>query len=251
MNTKPEPMVPVCYKSMSIYADGTYLKRHPTWHSEDATWKADQVIKTLARNKRCSVRTICEVGCGAGQVLVELQKSLPLQTSFFGYEISPDAFSLCLPKSNESLQFKLDDLASANVEPFDLLLVLDVVEHVADYFGFLHSIRDKARYVLFQIPLELTVHSLLRRVLMLNRKVFGHLHYFTKDTALATLHDCGYHVLDWSFTPAVVDLARPGLKSTFASTLRRAGFRMAPEKSVLILGGYALMALTEGRTPSL
>jgi len=231
---------------VSIYTDGTYLKRHPTWHSEDAAWKADQIMKMLARHERCQVRTICEVGCGAGQVLVELQSKLPAQTTLFGYEISPDAFSLCLPKSNESLHFKLQDLASSQVEPFDLLLVLDVVEHVRDYFGFLHNIRDKAHYVLFQIPLEMTVHSLLREVPMLNRRVFGHLHHFSKNTALATLSDCGYRLLDWSYTPAVVDLARPGLKSTVSSAVRRAGFRLAPEKSVLILGGYALMALTQG-----
>jgi len=230
---------------MSVYTDETYLKRHPTWHSEDAAWKADQIMKVLSRNRHCQTRTICEVGCGAGQVLVELQKRLPAQTSFVGYDISPDAFRLCSPKSNESLQFKLEDLACAKVEPFDLLLVLDVVEHVTDYFGFLRGLRDKARCVLFQIPLELTVHSLLREVLMLNRRVFGHLHHFNKDTALATLRDCGYHLLDWSFTPAVVDMARPGLKSTVSSALRRTGFRIAPEKSVLVLGGYALMALTE------
>jgi SAM-dependent methyltransferase len=231
---------------MSIYTDGTYLKRHPTWDSEHAAWKAEQIMQLLARHKRSSLRTVCEVGCGAGQVLVELQKKLPAQTSLFGYEISPDAFRLCLPKSNESLHFQLQDLACTKVDSFDLLLVLDVVEHVEDYFGFLQSIRDKARYVLFHIPLELTVHSLLREVLMLNRKVFGHLHHFNKDTALATLQDCGYSVLDWFYTPAVVDWARPGLKSMVSNALRRMGFRLAPEKSVLILGGYALMVLTEG-----
>ena len=234
----------------SLYTDGIYLKKHPTWHSEDAAWKAEQIMKMLARNKRFPVRTICEVGCGAGQVLVELQKRLPAQTTFFGYEISPDAFNLCLPKSNESLRFKLEDLACTEVEPFDLLLVLDVVEQVKDYFGFLHNIRDKARCVLFQIPLELTVHSLLREVLILNRKVFGHLHHFTKDTALATLQDCGYHLLDWSFTPSVVDLAGPGLKSSVSSALRRTGFRIAPEKAALVLVGYALMALTECGAPN-
>jgi SAM-dependent methyltransferase len=231
---------------LRAYTDGSYLSKHPTWHSEDAAWKAGQIMKMLSRNSACRVRTICEVGCGTGQVLAELQKRLPAHTTFFGYEISPDAFSLCLPKSNEFLHFKLEDFANAKVEPFDLLLVLDVVEHVEDYFGFLRNIRDKARCVLFQIPLELTVHSLVREVLMLNRKVFGHLHHFTKDTALATLQDCGYLVLDWSFTPAVVDLARRGLKSAISSALRRTGFRIVPEKSVLILGGYALMALTGG-----
>lgn len=204
----------------------------------------------LARHTRFVPRSICDVGCGAGQVLVELQKKLPEETFFRGYEISPDAFKLCLPKANRFLDFRLEDLACAEVERSDLLLALDVVEHIQDYLGFLRRIREKARRVLFQIPLELTVHSLLRDVLMLNRRTFGHLHHFTKNTALATLRDCGYTILDWFYTPAAVDLAPPGVKSTVSSALRRAGFRIAPEKSVLILGGYALMVLAEQTHPS-
>ena len=228
----------------SIYTDGTYLQRNPTWHSEDSAWKARQVMRMLGRNKQCSPVTVCEVGCGAGQVLVELQSRFPNSTAFCGYEISEDAYRLCLPKANDSLHFSFAQFEHLNCEPFDLLLVLDVVEHVPDYLGFLERIRHKARYVLFHIPLELTAHSLMRDVLMLNRRTMGHLHHFTKDTALATLADCGYRVTDWFYTPAVVDLAPHSVKSKISSLLRRSAFRMAPDKSVLLLGGYALMALT-------
>jgi cyclopropane fatty-acyl-phospholipid synthase-like methyltransferase len=228
----------------SMYADGVYLEKNPTWHSEDSAWKADQATKMLARHGQLEPRTICEVGCGAGQVLVELQKKLPKETSFFGYDISPDAYRMCLPKTNDSLHFSLPDFSEFRGEPFDLLLVLDVAEHVCDYLGFLRNIREKARFVLFHIPLELTVHGLMRDVLMLNRRTYGHLHHFTKDTALATLQDCGYNVLDWFYTPSVVDQGLPGIKSKISNLVRRAGFRIARDESVLILGGYSLMVLT-------
>jgi len=227
----------------SIYTDGTYLGRYPTWHSEDSAWKANQVMRMLARNRQCSPVTVCEVGCGAGQVLVELQRKFPKSATFFGYEISQDAHRLCLPKANESLHFSLTEFENSDCSAFDLLLLLDVVEHVRDHLSFLERIRSKARHVLLHIPLELTVHSLMRDVLMLNRQTMGHLHHFTKDTALATLVDCGYGVVDWFYTPAVVDLAPRGIKSTVSSLLRRSAFRIAPDKSVLLLGGYALMVL--------
>jgi len=201
-------------------------------------------MKMLDRHKQLAPRTVCEVGCGAGQVLVELQNRLPRSTFFSGYEISSDAFKMCLPKANEFLHFNLLDFSEFAGEPFDLLLALDVVEHVPDYLGFLRDLRHNAHYVLFHIPLELTVHSLMRGVLMLNRNTYGHLHHFTKDTALATLQDCGYKVVDWFYTPSVVDVTQPGIKSGGSSLLRRTGFRIAPDKSVLLLGGYALMVLT-------
>jgi hypothetical protein len=228
----------------SIYTNGTYLRVNPTWHSEDSAWKARQIMKMLDRNKRCVPRTVCEVGCGAGQVLVELQTRLPKPTFFSGYAISSDAFKMCLPKANQFINFTLLNFSEFKGEPFDLLLALDVVEHVSDYWGFLRDLRDKAHYLLFHIPLELTVHSLIRGVLMLNRKTYGHLHHFTKDTALATFQDCGYKVLDWFYTPSVVDTGQPGIKSGISSLLRRTGFRISPDESVLLLGGYALMALT-------
>lgn len=201
-------------------------------------------MRMLDRHRQVALRTRRQVGCGAGQVLVELQKKLPKQTSFTGYEISPDAFKMCLPKANESLHFNLLDFSEFKGDPFDLLLVLDVMEHVSDYLGFLRDLRHKAHYVLFHIPLELTVHSLMRGVLMLNRKTYGHLHHFTKDTALATLLDCGYMVLDWFYTPSVADVTQAGVKRGFPGQLRRLGFRIAPDQSVLLLGGYSLMVLT-------
>jgi SAM-dependent methyltransferase len=226
----------------SIYIDGDYFSKHPTWDVEDSAWKANQVMKMLSRHKQLP-RSVCEVGCGAGQVLVELQKRLPTSTSFVGYEISPFAFQLASPKANNSLQFKLGNFMESQGNPFDLLLVLDVLEHVSDYLGFLQAMRRKARRVLFHIPLELTVHSLLRDVLMLNRNTFGHLHHFTKDTALATLRDCGYGVHDRFYTPTI-DRAKPYSKTAISNFVRRTTFWIAPDKSVLLLGGYALMVLT-------
>ncbi len=244
MGMSPAPMAECSGRPESIYSDGVYLKNNPTWHSEDSAWKARQVMNMLDRNKRCVPRSVCEVGCGAGHVLVELQNRLPKPTVFSGYEISPDAFKMSLPKANESLSFHLLDFCQFKGQPFDLLLALDVVEHVSDYLGFLRDLRDKAHYVMFHIPLELTVHSLMRGVLMLNRKTYGHLHHFTKETALATLRDCGYKLLDWFYTPSVVDAAQPGIKFGVSSLLRRTGLRIAPDESVLLLGGYALMVLT-------
>lgn len=226
----------------SIYENSVYLTQNPDWHVGDSPWKAKQILRLLQRHD-LQPNSICEVGCGAGQVLVELQQVFSKETQFFGYEISSDAFNLCQPKANARLQFKHEDLACADTDLFDLLLVLDVVEHVEDYLGFLRGIRGKADYKLFQIPLELTVHSLLRDVLLLNRHAFGHLHHFTKDTALSTLADCGYQIVDWLYIPAVVDLAKPSLKTTISNAIRRTGFWIHPDKSVLIFGGYALMVL--------
>ena len=72
----------------NAYICGQYYEQNPSWHSADSPWKAQQIASMIDRN-RLAPQTICEVGCGAGEVLVQLHRQLPAGVEFFGYEISP------------------------------------------------------------------------------------------------------------------------------------------------------------------
>ncbi len=87
-----------------LYTSGEYLEKNPTWHVEESPWKAKQILRMMKQNS-ISPRTICEVGCGAGEVLKQLQERMDPACSFWGYEISPQAFELCKPRANEKLHF--------------------------------------------------------------------------------------------------------------------------------------------------
>jgi hypothetical protein len=97
-----------------MYTGGAYLANNPTWHVEDSHWKATQVLRMMQRNG-LRPRTVCEVGCGAGEILGQLQLSLATDCVFAGYEISPpQAFDLCRQRANDRLQFKLMPLRAEN-----------------------------------------------------------------------------------------------------------------------------------------
>jgi 2-polyprenyl-3-methyl-5-hydroxy-6-metoxy-1,4-benzoquinol methylase len=127
----------------SIYEDGTYLSKHPTWHEEDSPWKADNIDKLLKRN-RVHPLTVCEVGCGAGGILENLATRYGNDVSFTGYEISPGAFELCRKKTKGNLHYHHQNLFGDSAE-FDVVMAIDVFEHVEDYFGFLRDLRKKER----------------------------------------------------------------------------------------------------------
>jgi len=55
-----------------LYTTGTYLEKKPLWHTEESPWKAEQVMRMLNR-QTIAPKTICEVGCGAGEVFAEHQ----------------------------------------------------------------------------------------------------------------------------------------------------------------------------------
>src|SRR5437867_6076025 len=121
-------------------------------------------------------------------------------------DISPQAIALSRARANERLVFSCEDLLSNATHQFDLLLCVDVFEHVEDYIGFLRRMRAKASRFIFHIPLDLLVQTVLRcRPTLRAREEVGHLHYLMKETALAALRDSDYHILDWQYTPSGLD----------------------------------------------
>ena len=225
-----------------LYKAGQYLERNPTYHVEDSAWKAHQILRMLEKHRVEPMR-VCEVGCGAGEILAQLQTLLATGTRFDGFDVSPVALELSASRANEHLTFYCEDFTERECEPYDLLLCIDVFEHVEDYIGFLRKLRGKAKYKIFHIPLEMSVSCVLRVSTIRNaRNNAGHLHYFCKDTALLTLRDAGYEVIDVQYTGSGTDLART-VKSRVASIPRRLARALAPDLGVRIFGGYSLLVL--------
>ena len=79
--------------------------------------------------------------------------------------------------------FRTDDTGS-----YDMLLVLDVLEHLEDYFAFLRSLKARGTYKVFFFPLDLSVQTVIRpHGLLHTRDAYAHLHYFTKETLVRAL----------------------------------------------------------------
>jgi SAM-dependent methyltransferase len=228
----------------SLYIDGRYETLHPTWHAEDSDWKGRQVIAMLHRNQM-EPGTVCEIGCGVGGILRMLQQNLSPRCQFTGYEISPQAHARCATYANESLCFVLGDFLKQPACKADLLLCMDVVEHVQDYLGFLEQIKERGHHKLIHVPLDLSLQGLLREVPEAVRKSAGHLHYFTRRLFFGALQETGHKILDWCYTPAAIDLPSRSFAMACAKWPRKIMFALSPELAVRMLGGYSLLVLTE------
>jgi len=242
----PSPSLqPPCPRtSLDAYKDGSYLQKHPTWHVEESPFKVKYILQLLRKHslQPCSV---CEAGCGVGEVLRLLQLELPPATEFTGYDISPQAHELSQSRANANLRFKLADITQQHDLTFDLLLVLDVVEHLEDYFSFLRAVRSVARYKVFHFPLDLSVQAVLRKDgLLKRRRDHAHLHYFSKETALETMCDAGYKVLDHFYVPRSNEIGPDFVQKLFRIP-RGTLFAFHRDFAVRLLGGYTLMILAE------
>ncbi len=227
----------------SIYEDGTYLANNPTWHQEMSPWVAGQALRMIRRNG-LRPATVCEVGCGAGEVLRQMSLQMGPGVRFLGYEISPQAFEICRPKAGGNLEFCLGDFLEQESPRFDLLLAFDVIEHVEDIYGFLRRLKPRAENKMFHIPLELSAQSVARETPLLRmREKVGHLHVFTRRTALAAIEHAGFEVLDSFYTRWAVETTGWGLPNALLRLPRRVLSRICPHLAARLLGGFSLMVL--------
>lgn len=229
------------------YLDGTYLQRNPDWDRGDARWKAMQVFQIL-KDHKIAPTSVCEVGCGSGDILRSLRALLP-DARMVGYDISPQAanfWSENEPGAKADLEFHLADFHSHNKQKFQVLLMLDVFEHVRDPFTFLESSRQHAEKYVFHVPLDLSAASVLRRTPLLEaRHCVGHLHSYTKDLALETLTDCGYKIIKWRYTGASLNMPNQSLKTRIARLPRIVGAALNKDWAVRAFGGETLIVLAE------
>jgi SAM-dependent methyltransferase len=235
----------------NLYTSGNYLEKNPGWHVEESPWKARKVIQMLQRN-HLEPQTICEVGCGVGEVLKQLQEHMEENCTFVGYDISPQAIGIAQNRANERLYFKLADIQQEHETFFDLILVMDVVEHLEDYFSFLRAIAPKSAYKIFHIPLDLSAQTVLRPGGLLKvRNAYGHLHYFTKETALQAVRDTGYNILDYCYTARALEIPSKQVTRNLMNIPRRTLFAISPELAAHALGGWSLLILaTQQKEPS-
>lgn len=230
----------------TIYTDGQYLANNPQWHTERSDWKAAKIFNLLKKNN-IDFTSMGDVGCGAGEVLKCLQTKYDTLKMFYGYEISPQGYRLAAERENERLHFFNSDLFSqpGNVK-YDVAMAIDVFEHVEDYFSFLRKIKERGNYKIFHIPLDLSAQSVLRsKPITDRRKKVGHLHYFTKDTALVTLSDLGYRIIDYDYTADTLELPAKSKLSLFAKWPRKIFFSLNKDFTVRLMGGWSLLVLAE------
>jgi SAM-dependent methyltransferase len=230
-----------------IYNNGEYISKNPSWHEEDSPFKAKYIHKMILENN-LDFSSIVDVGCGSGTVLGCIRSLLGRSdVRLQGFDVSEEAIALASEKPElAGIDFKSGDFFESS-EIFDILMANDVFEHVPDYLGFLEKSKQRAKYKIYHIPLDLHVSAALRDSYIKGRISVGHLHYFSERTALATLADTGHKVLSTKLTPGAIELYRhhPSFRRAVANLPRMLVGAINENMSARLFGGYSLLALTE------
>jgi len=235
MNEREDP-------TLDRYLNGDYAQKNPDWDSADASWKADKLHQLLAVHD-CMPSSIVEIGCGSGAILAALRGYYP-QASLAGFDIAPEASRFWSDASVRGIRFELADYLSLDEPVVDLILVLDVLEHLGNPWEFLARLQQRAKLLAFHFPLDLSALSVLRESPLLQvRDKVGHLHYFTREPALSLLRECGFEIVEARYTGAALDAPQRSFKTRVAGLVRRLAYAVDRDLGARLLGGETLMVL--------
>jgi len=72
LDSRPQrPFTTIADPVSDPHLNGKYFENNPTWNVEFSPWKANNIYNFL-QEKKLNPKTICEVGCGAGEVLKQV-----------------------------------------------------------------------------------------------------------------------------------------------------------------------------------
>ncbi|KAF0101270.1 MAG: methyltransferase family protein [bacterium] len=231
------------------YTNGEYAENNPDWDANDSPWKAERVAELLAVHD-LRPASIVEIGCGAGWVLANLKACYPGAT-LAGYDIAHGLPKLWEKHGDSGIHFVLGNYLEQSEAVPDLVLVLDVIEHLGNPFDFLATLSGRCRHAVFHFPLDLSAVSVLREAPLLHvRRKVGHLHFFTRGLVLALLEECGFEVIEARYTGAAYSAPNRSLRTRLAGLLRRMTNTLLGDAGVRLLGGETLMVLARPRATS-
>lgn len=226
-----------------IYNDGQYEENNPTWNTTDATLKANWILSLLKKHQ-LNPQHVCEIGCGNGGILQALSEHLTA-THFTGIDISKKAISLAQQNKNQRIIFREADILNPEFhieQYYDLILTIDLIEHLENYFEYLRKINKHSQYAMFHIPLDVSIWTLFREQMLIESKDrVGHIHNFTSDFILSVLRDMDYEIIDTIYTEP--NYEPQGLKAKFIFGLRKFLFRINKRFCAKTIGGLSLLVL--------
>ena len=226
----------------NIYEDGKYWLKNPTLHEKDAKFKSTNFLKIINKNK-IEIKNLLDIGCGSGKFLNSLFE-LNNQIEYTGIDLSNTIIEIAKNKNNKKINFINTTFDKLN-NNFTISTLNDVFEHVDDYIGFLKSLRGGSNYYYFNLPLDMNVLSVLLHRYQNYRDEFGHLHYFSKKTALETLKYCGYKILDFKYNISIFHQLKtqPSFNQLIALLPRIALISINKDFGIHLLGGASLSVL--------
>jgi hypothetical protein len=224
------------------YIEGSYDQEFG-----DASFKAKHLVKLLARYPDLlgKVQTYADVGCGDGTVFAAVLDRM-LENGFQlrcakGYEVSPLSDKKLLLPTFASI-IRQDFIAGS--ETYDLISLIDVVEHLVSPSDYLRAVSRRSNFALLHIPLDDRLSVYLAQQWNFRLQNIGHLSFWNPASALSMLTNSALEPLACSFTPGfLAPSGRVGFLQKLFLPIRWGLWTVSPGITARTMGGVSMAVL--------
>lgn len=150
-------------RNLNPYESGEYIINNPTLHEEDSAWKVKKItpfLDVVFHGLNKSDISLLDVGGGVGIILREvgdmLTKKYKMQVKKYCLDLSPDILRIQKKYNPDAVGFFREDISNTSFpdKSIDLVLMVDVLEHIPEPSRAISEIKRIAYYVIFKVPLE-------------------------------------------------------------------------------------------------
>jgi SAM-dependent methyltransferase len=162
-----------------------------------SVWKWDHLEKLIRRH--LEPQSVLEFGCGSGEMLALARSSFP-SAELVGMDLSQRMIAMAKERLGSAVVRQgSEEALEAWGPPVDLVLGIDVLEHVVDPVRLARAMGQAGRIVALKIPLERRIIRLgIRAPRVGIEHLSGHLHFWTLAESRRLLRAAGLHILDES-----------------------------------------------------
>jgi len=168
---------------------------------------------------------ILDIGCGCGANDREFKRRTP-HAHIVGVEPNARAAALARRTCDDIYEGTLEEyLTRADRAPFDVVVLSDVLEHIADPIAFLRALSSapslrQAQWII-SVPNYGVWYNRLRTLFGIQHYSWSgiwdrtHLRFFTRSSIRELLGYCGFELLDQASSPSLVQSTAPLLRLAF------------------------------------
>jgi 2-polyprenyl-3-methyl-5-hydroxy-6-metoxy-1,4-benzoquinol methylase len=182
----------------------------------------DRHFKTIVR----SAAQVGEVGCGSGLILSHLANTY--QKAADGFELNLHALKLCPKLPGNLYIYDIFQRHPDLVDRYDLLMMMDVLEHIEDEVSFLQAVQDHLKpggFLILGVPMRQHLYSTYD-------KADGHFRRYSAKYLQSVVEKAGLSVqktVQWghAYLPVLL-LRQQMLKNVSGDAAIKQGFAISP-----------------------
>lgn len=145
-----------------FYLSDEYIRKNPSLHVQDSPWKVSKIIPFIddfIHYLNYEIK-ILDVGGGAGLILKEIstyiEKTCGLIVNKYALDLSPGMLKIQKLNNSDIIKSLNEDVCNTSLadKEIDLMLMIDVLEHIPNPIIALKEMKRISRFIIFKVPLE-------------------------------------------------------------------------------------------------